>query len=95
MRRLEGEMSRSITRYVSVSQSLVRRLGCLADLFSLPGRWVCEGDFHRRSGARSHPSSCVSFVVMQERNLTQVLTTERHFSQAGFADLLANPPTGM
>jgi uncharacterized protein len=40
-------------------------------------------------------TDCVSFVVMQERNLSQALTTDRHFSQAGFADLLANPPTGM
>ena len=39
-------------------------------------------------------TDCVSFVVIQERNLTQVLTTDRHFSQAGFADLLANLPTG-
>jgi hypothetical protein len=31
------------------SQFLVRRLRCLADLFSLPGRWVREGDFRRRS----------------------------------------------
>jgi predicted nucleic acid-binding protein len=40
-------------------------------------------------------TDCVSFVVMQERNLTQALTTDRHFSQAGFADLLANLPTGL
>jgi uncharacterized protein len=33
-------------------------------------------------------TDCLSFVVMQERNLTQVLTTDRHFSQAGFANLL-------
>jgi uncharacterized protein len=35
-------------------------------------------------------TDCLSFVVMQERNLTQVLTTDRHFGQAGFVDLLAN-----
>jgi hypothetical protein len=40
-------------------------------------------------------TDCASFVVMQERNLTQALTTDRHFGQAGFADLLANLPTGM
>jgi hypothetical protein len=32
------------------SQSLVRRLGCLAALFSLPGRWSREGGYRRRSG---------------------------------------------
>jgi hypothetical protein len=31
------------------SQSLVRRLRYLAGLFSLPGHWVREGDFRRRS----------------------------------------------
>jgi uncharacterized protein len=35
-------------------------------------------------------TDCVSFVVMQERDLTQVLTADRHFGQAGFVDLLAN-----
>jgi hypothetical protein len=31
-------------------QPLVRRLRSLAALFSLPGCWVCEDDFRRRSG---------------------------------------------
>jgi len=35
-------------------------------------------------------TDCMSFVVMQERDLTQVLTTDRHFGQAGFVDLLTN-----
>ena len=35
-------------------------------------------------------TDCMSFVVMKERNLTQALTTDRHFGQAGFADLLAS-----
>jgi uncharacterized protein len=39
-------------------------------------------------------TDCVSFVVMQERKLTHALTTDRHFSQAGFADLLASLPAG-
>jgi predicted nucleic acid-binding protein len=34
-------------------------------------------------------TDCVSFVVMQERSLTHALTTDRHFGQAGFTDLLA------
>ena len=37
-------------------------------------------------------TDCMSFVVMQERDLTQVLTTDRHFGQAGFVDLLTNFP---
>ena len=35
-------------------------------------------------------TDCVSFMVMQERNSTQVLSTDRHFVQAGFANLLAS-----
>ena len=33
---------------------------------------------------------CVSFVVMQERGLTEALTTDEHFKQAGFRPLLRN-----
>lgn len=33
-------------------------------------------------------TDCISFVVMQTRGLTQVLTTDRHFEQAGFQNLM-------
>jgi len=33
-------------------------------------------------------SDCVSFVVMQEHKLTEALTTDDHFRQAGFRALL-------
>ena len=36
-------------------------------------------------------TDCVSFVVMQERNITQALTHDRHFEQAGFQCLLRKP----
>ena len=32
---------------------------------------------------------CVSFVVMQERGLTEALTTDGHFGQAGFRPFIA------
>lgn len=32
---------------------------------------------------------CASFVVMEERGLTEALTTDRHFEQAGFVRLLS------
>jgi predicted nucleic acid-binding protein len=31
---------------------------------------------------------CVSFIVMEERRITEVLTTDIHFQQAGFRALL-------
>ena len=31
---------------------------------------------------------CLSFVVMSERDITEALTTDEHFSQAGFIPLL-------
>ena len=33
-------------------------------------------------------TDCISFIVMQEHDLTQVLTTDKDFSQAGFVNLL-------
>ena len=33
-------------------------------------------------------TDCISFIVMQEHKLTEALTTDRHFEQAGFKALL-------
>jgi hypothetical protein len=33
-------------------------------------------------------TDCISFVVMQEHGLTEALTTDAHFQQAGFRTLL-------
>jgi hypothetical protein len=33
-------------------------------------------------------TDCVSFVVMQARSMTEALTTDEHFQQAGFRALL-------
>jgi uncharacterized protein len=35
-------------------------------------------------------TDCISFAVMHERKLTQALTADHHFSQAGFTPILAN-----
>jgi hypothetical protein len=36
-------------------------------------------------------TDCISFVVMTERGLTEALTGDRHFGQAGFQALLRSP----
>lgn len=35
-------------------------------------------------------TDCISFVVMQERGITEALTADDHFQQAGFVALLGN-----
>lgn len=34
-------------------------------------------------------TDCISFVVMEQMGLTEALTADRHFAQAGFTVLLA------
>jgi uncharacterized protein len=33
-------------------------------------------------------TDCISFIVMQQRNLTDAVTSDRHFVQAGFRALI-------
>jgi hypothetical protein len=33
-------------------------------------------------------TDCISFLVMQDRVMTEALTTDQHFQQAGFRALL-------
>jgi predicted nucleic acid-binding protein len=37
-------------------------------------------------------TDCFSFVVMEQRHLTQAPTTDRHFRQAGFEAVLLSEP---
>jgi len=34
-------------------------------------------------------TDCISFIVMEEHGITEALTGDRHFEQAGFRALLA------
>lgn len=40
--------------------------------------------YHSRLDKSSGLTDCISFVVMKENNITDALTTDRHFIQAGF-----------
>ena len=41
-------------------------------------------------------TDCLSFVVMERRHLTEALTTDGHFEQAGLKlMMLAQPPAGL
>ncbi len=80
-----------------------RRSGCaefLADLTAQPQTIVCpinDGLFERGLVLyRSRPdkawslTDCISFVVMVDEGLTEALTGDHHFEQAGFRALLAD-----
>jgi uncharacterized protein len=44
--------------------------------------------FSQRTDKEWSLTDCISFVVMQEHGLTQALTADHHFEQAGFVPLL-------
>ena len=44
--------------------------------------------YHRHSDKHWTLTDCVSFVIMREQKVTDALTGDRHFEQAGFAALL-------
>ena len=37
-------------------------------------------------------TDCISFVIMQERGITEAFTSDHHFTQAGFTVLLSHKP---
>jgi predicted nucleic acid-binding protein len=44
--------------------------------------------YHRRPDKEWSLTDCISFVVMTESRITEALTGDRHFEQAGFVALL-------
>jgi predicted nucleic acid-binding protein len=46
--------------------------------------------FEQRPDKAWSLTDCISFVVMQQRGITDALTADRHFLQAGYAALLAD-----
>jgi uncharacterized protein len=56
---------------------------------SEPALWRLGLDLYfARTDKEWSLNDCISFVVMQERGLTEALTADRHFEQAGFRALL-------
>jgi len=77
-----------------------QRFTALLDQLNAPSATIIpasESDFERGVDLfRRRPdkywtlTDCLSFVVMQELGITQALTADRHFRQAGFEILLAD-----
>ncbi|MBC2697077.1 MAG: type II toxin-antitoxin system VapC family toxin [ANME-2 cluster archaeon] len=44
--------------------------------------------YHRREDKEWGLTDCISFIVMEDQNLTNALTSDEHFIQAGFRALL-------
>jgi uncharacterized protein len=44
--------------------------------------------YHARSGKQWSLTDCISFIVMSEEGLTEALTGDHHFEQAGFKAIL-------
>ncbi|MEX2212568.1 MAG: hypothetical protein WD768_00475 [Phycisphaeraceae bacterium] len=67
------------------------------DLISVnvdPSLHVQGLELHRNRPDKSWSlTDCISFVIMQSRGITQALTFDHHFEQAGFDALLRNDPT--
>jgi predicted nucleic acid-binding protein len=45
--------------------------------------------YDARPDKRWSLTDCISFIVMQDRQMTEALTRDRHFEQAGFKTLLS------
>jgi len=74
IRFVEGLRNSPVVNIIPASQSL------------LAAGWALYGQRHDKSWGLT---DCISFAVMQERHLTQAFTSDHHFAQAGFSNLLS------
>lgn len=73
--------------------ALMRQLEADPELTVLPGSRDLFAQGYELYKARADKAwsltDCISFVVMQQMGLSEALTADRHFGQAGFTVLLA------
>lgn len=56
---------------------------------SEPQLWLRGLDlYHARPDKEWSLTDCISFIVMQDHGITEALTADQHFEQAGFVTLL-------
>ena len=60
-------------------------------LIPATSEWIERGRelYHERPDKKWSLTDCISFVVMRDEQLSEALTADRHFEQAGFKSLLA------
>lgn len=82
----------SRSRYRSAAVTLLHSIESDPDIEIVPLTEELYGKALQLYAARQDKewglTDCLSFVVMGERGLTQALTTDTHFQQAGFQTLL-------
>lgn len=76
-----GNFARFLDRLKSRSDVTI--VACDRDLFEAGAEL-----FRRRTDKQWSLTDCMSFVVMQRQGLSDVLTADHHFEQAGFVALL-------
>ena len=94
LRECLNAMSRPIDRpkVHTVVQSL-RSSPTMEIVVASEGLFERSLEFHRSRPDKSWSlTDCASFLVMEERNISQSLTHDRHFEEAGFEALLRRDP---
>jgi predicted nucleic acid-binding protein len=69
------------------SESTVKIIPSNAELFAAGVKLYAE-----RPDKEWSLTDCISFVIMQQEGLSDALTGDRHFEQAGFRALLRRQP---
>jgi predicted nucleic acid-binding protein len=89
---LSGELNRHLAVHLVDQAATSRQFRVVLGSDELFERGL---DLYRRRGDKDWSlTDCISFVVMQDEGLTESLTGDRHFEQAGFVALLTDAARG-